>query len=63
MLLGWGVIFLRAIPANIMVCMALMLGLAARGAAGKIIALWFPVVMFVLSGYEHCVANSKPFLL
>jgi len=54
----WGQIFLRAIPANIMVCMALMLGIAARGAAGKIMALWFPVVMFVLSGFEHCVANS-----
>ena len=41
-----------------MVCMAFMLGIAARGAAGKIMALWFPVVMFVICGFEHCVANS-----
>lgn len=55
--LSWGEIFLRAIPANTMVCMAYMLGIAARGASGKIIALWFPVVMFVVAGFEHCVAN------
>lgn len=42
-----------------MVCMAYMLGIAARGASGKIIALWFPVVMFVVAGFEHCVANSE----
>jgi formate/nitrite transporter FocA (FNT family) len=55
---GWGVLFLKAIPANAMVCMAVMLGIASRDSAGKIMALWFPVVMFVLCGYEHCVANS-----
>jgi hypothetical protein len=47
-----------------MVSIALILGIASRGAAGKIIALWFPVVVFVVSSYEHCVANSKqPWLL
>ncbi|KAG8689753.1 hypothetical protein FRC11_000800 [Ceratobasidium sp. 423] len=54
---GWGVLFLKAIPANAMVCMAVVLGLASRDSAGKIMALWFPVVMFVLCGFEHCVAN------
>jgi formate/nitrite transporter len=53
----WGVIFLRAIPANTLVCMAVMLGFAARDSAGKIMALWFPVVMFVIPGFEHAVAN------
>jgi formate/nitrite transporter FocA (FNT family) len=57
--IGWGVLFLKAIPANAMVCMAVMLGLASRDSAGKIMALWFPVVMFVLCGFEHCVANSE----
>lgn len=55
----WGQLFLRAIPANIMVCMAITLSVASRSASGKMIALWFPVVLFVLSGYEHCVADSK----
>ncbi|KAH9208532.1 Formate/nitrite transporter [Leptodontidium sp. 2 PMI_412] len=55
--LNWVEIFLRAIPANMMVCMAFLLGIASRGAAGKFLALWFPVVMFVVCGFEHCVAN------
>ncbi|KAH7412366.1 Formate/nitrite transporter-domain-containing protein [Phaeosphaeria sp. MPI-PUGE-AT-0046c] len=54
---NWGQLFLRAIPANMMVCMAIMLSVASRSATGKMIALWFPVVIFVLSGYEHCVAD------
>jgi formate transporter len=57
--IGWGQIFLKGIAANTMVCMAYMLGLACRGAAGKMFALWFPIVMFVLCGFEHSVANSK----
>jgi formate/nitrite transporter len=54
---SWINIFLRAIPANTLVCMAVMLGFAARDSAGKIMALWFPVVMFVIPGFEHAVAN------
>ncbi|CAG7845985.1 Uncharacterized transporter YrhG [Serendipita indica DSM 11827] len=53
----WWVIFLKAIPANTLVCMAVMLGFAARDSAGKIVALWFPVVMFVLPSFEHAIAN------
>ena len=54
---SWVNIFLRGIPANALVCMAVMLGFAARDGAGKIMALWFPVVMFVIPGFEHAVAN------
>jgi formate/nitrite transporter len=54
---SWVNIFLRAIPANTLVCMAVILGFAARDSAGRIMALWFPVVMFVIPGFEHAVAN------
>jgi len=54
---GWGVLFLKAIPANTLVCMSVVLGMAARDSAGKIMALYFPVILFVVSGFEHCVAN------
>ncbi|KAG8709896.1 hypothetical protein FRC08_017920 [Ceratobasidium sp. 394] len=54
---GWCALFLKAIPANAMICLAVMLGMASRDSAGKIMALWFPIVMFVLCGFEHCVAN------
>ena len=30
---------------------------AAKDVTGKIFALWFPITLFVLSGYEHSVAN------
>jgi hypothetical protein len=55
---SWWNLFLRAIPANTLVCMAVVLGIAAKGSAGKVLCLWFPVVLFVLSGFEHSVANS-----
>jgi len=54
---SWINIFLRGIPANTLVCMAVMLGFSARDSAGKIMALWFPVVLFVIPGFEHAVAN------
>jgi len=41
---GWGVLFLRAIPANVCVCLGVVFGLASRDAAGKIMALYFPPV-------------------
>ncbi|KAG8787721.1 hypothetical protein FRC12_015341 [Ceratobasidium sp. 428] len=54
---GWGVLFLRGIGANTMVCMAVCLYNMCTDSAGKIMAIWFPVVVFVISGWEHCVAN------
>ncbi len=49
--------FLRGILCNIMVCIAVWVSFAADDLAGKIIALYLPVFLFVLSGWEHCVAN------
>ena len=54
---------MRAIPANALVNMAVMLGMAARDSAGKIMALYFPIILFVIGGFEHCVANSKQKLI
>ena len=54
---SWINIFLRAIPANALVCMAVILAISARDGAGKIMALWFPVAMFVIPGFEHAIAN------
>lgn len=55
--LTWVEIFMRGIAANTMVCIALVMGIAARGTAGKVLVLWFPVVTFVGCGFEHCIAN------
>ncbi|KGG79407.1 FdhC protein [Caloranaerobacter azorensis H53214] len=49
--------FLRAILCNIIVVLAVWLATGAQDVISKIFACWFPIMMFVLSGYEHSVAN------
>ena len=49
--------FLRGILCNFLVAGAVWMSLAAKDAGGKTVALFLPVMIFVLSGYEHCVAN------
>ncbi|MBP5174790.1 MAG: formate/nitrite transporter family protein [Treponema sp.] len=49
--------FVRGILCNFMVCMAVWVALAASDLGGKIAALYLPIVLFVLCGFEHCVAN------
>ena len=39
------------------VCLAVWLTFAARTAAGKILAILWPITAFVLLGLEHSVAN------
>lgn len=47
----------RGILCNILVVLAVYLSYAAKTVSGKIIAAFVPVFLFVLSGYEHSVAN------
>lgn len=42
---------------NILVCIAILMATAARDAAGKVWAIFFPILAFVICGFEHCVAN------
>ena len=55
--LPFGVALLRGILCNVLVCLAVWMAMAAKDVAGKIIGLFFPVFLFVLCGFEHCVAN------
>ena len=48
---------LRGILCNFLVAGAVWMSLAAKDPAGKVAALFLPVMIFVLDGYEHCVAN------
>lgn len=50
-------IFLRAIGANWLVCLAVFLSISARDIASKIIAIWFPTACFVSLALDHVVAN------
>ncbi len=49
--------FLRAIPCNMLVCLAVWAAMASRNAAGKILAVYMPVFAFVVCGFEHSIAN------
>ncbi len=49
--------FLRGILCNVLVCVAVWVAAAATSVPGKIVALYLPIVVFVLGGFEHCVAN------
>lgn len=49
--------FISGIMCNIFVCAAVLMASAAKDIAGKVWAIFFPIMAFVVSGYEHCVAN------
>lgn len=48
---------LRGIGCNLMVCGAVFMASGAENAGGKCLCCFFPVMLFVLCGLEHCVAN------
>lgn len=48
---------IRGILCNMMVVLAVWMAAAAKDIAGKIFACWFPIMLFVMSGFEHCIAN------
>ena len=53
----WHQIFLKAIGANWLVCLACFLACCAREFFSKVCAMWTPVFAFVLLGLDHVVAN------
>lgn len=55
--MSFGDALLKGIMCNFLVCIAVWIAFAAKDVAGKILGLFFPVMMFVLCGFEHSVAN------
>ncbi len=47
----------RAIGCNWIVCLAVMMAVASKDIAGKVLAIFFPIMAFVTSGFEHSIAN------
>ena len=47
----------RGILCNMLVCLAVIMSIASRTVTGKIFGIYFPIMIFVASGYEHSVAN------
>jgi formate/nitrite transporter len=50
-------IFWRALGCNWLVCLAVWMALAADDVAGKVLAIFFPIMAFVALGFDHVVAN------
>ena len=49
--------FFRGILCNWLVCLAVFMATTSKRVIGKIFAIFFPIMTFVASGYEHSVAN------
>ncbi len=47
----------RGVLCNVLVCGAVWMAAGAKSAPGKMMAAFFPVMLFVLCGFEHSVAN------
>ncbi len=55
--LTWIESFTRGILANWLVCLAVWMALASQDMVGKVLSIFFPIMAFVASGFEHSVAN------
>ncbi|RSM28153.1 nitrite transporter NirC [Aeromonas salmonicida] len=55
-------LFMKGILCNWLVCLAIWMALRTEGAA-KFIAIWWCLLAFIASGYEHSVANMTLFAL
>ena len=49
--------FSSAILCNILVCLAVWMAYGAKDIAGKCLAIFFPIWLFIACGFEHSVAN------
>lgn len=50
---------IKGIFCNVLVCVAVIMTIMAETAAGKIITLFMPIMVFVILGLEHSVANMS----
>lgn len=54
---GWMTALTKAVLANWLVTVGTMLGFSSRSTAGKIVAMWLPIMTFFGLGYEHSIVN------
>jgi nitrite transporter NirC len=61
--LSGGQLFARAVLCNFLVCLALWMAVRAASDGAKLIVLWWALLAFVASGFEHSIANMTLFSL
>lgn len=50
-------LFFSGIGCNFIVCLAVLMAMTGQDVVSKMVAIWFPIMSFVVIGFEHCVAN------
>jgi formate/nitrite transporter len=55
--LSFGQAFFMGVLCNWLVCLAVWMAAAAGDITGKLLAIFFPIWLFITSGFEHSVAN------
>ena len=55
--LDFKVALASGILCNVLVCAAVLMANCSKDVAGKLLVCFFVILLFVTSGYEHCVAN------
>jgi nitrite transporter NirC len=59
---GWQ-LFWRSVLCNLLVCLALWMAARTRSDTAKLVVLWWALLAFIGSGFEHSVANMTIFAL
>jgi formate/nitrite transporter len=54
---GWLTIFIRGMLCNLMVSMGVVGAMISTSAAGKMMAMWMPIMLFFYMGFEHSIVN------
>jgi nitrite transporter NirC len=54
-------LFWRSVLCNLLVCLALWMAGRTRSDAAKLVVLWWALLAFIASGFEHSVANMTVF--
>jgi nitrite transporter len=54
-------LFWRSVLCNALVCLALWMAGRTRSDAAKLVVLWWALLAFISSGFEHSVANMTVF--
>ncbi|SEG08933.1 formate/nitrite transporter [Caloramator fervidus] len=55
--LNFSTAFFSGILCNILVCLAVWAQYAAKDIVSKVFVIWFPIMAFIVAGFEHSVAN------
>lgn len=56
-------LFIRGILCNYLVCLAVFVGKKMASESGKLVVMFCVITTFVISGFEHCIANMGTFTI